>query len=140
MSGDPIANDVRKGVRERRLGPDAACALCGEKTPEELLRARRSLLERHHVGGEANDPRLTVLLCRNCHALLTEGMRDEAIALDRDTSRTVLERLEAVLRGLALFFALLASSLEEWADKLAALVKALDREHPAWRELAEVKG
>lgn len=36
MNPDPVRNDARKAVRQRRLGPDAACALCGERRPEAL--------------------------------------------------------------------------------------------------------
>jgi len=92
-------------------------------------------LERHHIGGKANDGSLLVIVCRNCHAKLSEGQRDSGVALHSDPERTSLERLESVLRGLADFFALLVESLRGWADELVRTISRLDRDHPDWRDL-----
>jgi hypothetical protein len=118
MKPDPIGNDVRKVRRARRLGSDAVCVLCGESNPIALRRVDRSLLELHHVGGEANDGSLVAIVCRNCHALLSEAQHDSGVELQRRRDRASTERLEAVLRGLADFFALLVARLREWADEL----------------------
>ena len=75
-----------------------------------LKRARRSLLEEHHVGGASNDP-LTVVLCLNCHREQTTRQPGTRIELEDDPERTFLEKLIAVLRGLAQFFDALARSL-----------------------------
>ena len=93
----------------------------------------RALLERHHPGGESNDPDLTVVVCRNCHALNTEGQLVLDVELEHDPSRSMPEQLIAVLRGLAVFFDLLARQLLYWAEQLAAHVRMLDRDHPTWR-------
>jgi hypothetical protein len=135
MSGDPIGDDVRGLRRQRRLGGGAACVICGETVPVVLLRARRSLLEQHHIGGDANDSGLTVVVCRNHHAVLTEAGRVSGIALDRRAERSSLERLEAVLRGLADFFELLARTLRYWAVELATTVRRLDARWPDWRRV-----
>lgn len=134
MSGDPVGNDVRKVRRARRLGPDAVCVRCGVRDPVQLIRAGRSLLEEHHVAGYVNDPALTVVVCRNCHAELSEAQRDDALDLRFRADKMSLERLEGVLRGLAEFFALLAESLGGWADELAGTVTRLDRDFSGWRE------
>jgi hypothetical protein len=134
MSVDPVGDDARRARRERRLGPEAVCVVCGEESPELLTRVRRSVLERHHVAGEANDPDLTVVVCRNHHALLTEAQRVSGIKLCRAADRVSLERLEAVLRGLADFFVMLAYALREWADELGRTIRRLDEGWPGWRE------
>jgi hypothetical protein len=130
---DPIGDDVRKLRRARRLGAGAVCVLCGEENPVELRRARGSLLEAHHVGGLANDSQLTVIVCRNCHALLTEAARVSDVELGHRDDRQPLERLEAVLRGQADFDELLAQRQRAWADELAAEAARLDRDFPGWR-------
>lgn len=131
---DPIGRDVRKLRRARRLGDGAVCVLCGKESPEALMRVGRSLLEAHHLGGAVNDDMLVVVVCRNCHAELTEAQHDSCIELRRDRDRVPLQRLEAVLRGLADFFELLALRLRTWADELAHVVSVLDRIEPGWRD------
>lgn len=121
---DPLGKALRKGRRQRRLGENPACVFCGETSPEALRRVKRKILERHHVAGIANDPQLTVVLCRNCHAKLTEGQLDHGLALDHDQDRGTLERLEQVLRGLALFFSELSIRLVGWADELARQLRS----------------
>jgi hypothetical protein len=98
---------------------------------------RRSLLEQHHPAGAASDVALTVTVCRNCHAELSESQRDHGVDLEHRRDRTVLEDIEALLRGLALFFSKLAERLFEWADCLLALVHTLDSTFLEWRALPE---
>jgi hypothetical protein len=120
---DPIGNDARRKRRERELGVDAVCLFCGEDD--------KTILERHHVVGAANDPKLTVIACRNCHGKQTEAQRVYGIELDRATTRNTLVIVEMVLRGLAILFGYLADSLWELADRLAA---ELDASLPGWRD------
>ncbi len=133
MTQNPVQNAVRQKRREERLGPDAACALCGVPTPEALLCVDRSLLEEHHVVGRANDRDLTIPVCRNCHAVLTEGQLAEGVPLTRQ--RSLLERLRAILLALAAFLTHLADRLRKWAEHVAALIADLDRRYPSWRKL-----
>jgi hypothetical protein len=140
MSNDPIGNDVRRTRRARRLGESPRCVLCGYQDPDALMVVERSTLETHHVLGRANHPDLTVLLCRNCHALEGERMRDADVPLAHDRRGTVLDTVEAGLRALALFLRSLAAAIEGWATALAALAAALDRELPTWRELGQARG
>jgi hypothetical protein len=118
MSGDSIGNDVRKLRRGRRLGPGAACVVCGETDPVQLQRVKRSLLERHHLAGRANDPDLTVVVCRNHHARLSEAQRDSGVDLLEDPSRPQAQRTAALLRGLADLAELSAPHLRRHADAL----------------------
>jgi hypothetical protein len=132
---EPIQSDARKARRLRRLGAKATCILCGQENPECLERVDRSLLEDHHVVGMAIDPGLTVVVCRNCHASLSEGQRDAGIELRHDMKRSRLELLADVLDGLAILCEQLAPRLVAWADELRAVVTRLDRGFPEWRTM-----
>jgi hypothetical protein len=124
MSGD-IRREVRREISRIRLGSDepVACALCGESEPAVLRRASRRLVEFHHLSGEANDGELGVFLCLTHHTLCSELMR-QGIPLDHSTYRSPLERVEAVLRGQAIYFRIGAPVLEALADELAAESRA----------------
>ena len=139
MERDPIQNDARTSRRQRRLGPDAACIICGITTPAVLLRVRRSLLQRHHVLGAAIDSDLTVLLCLNCHAIETAGQVARGADLDHQRERTLPEVLVAVLAELGAFLCAVGSSLLEWAERLGAFNDALDTAMPQWRQLPEAR-
>jgi hypothetical protein len=140
LEQDPIGNDARERRRRGRLGPDAVCALCGERNLDVLHRTGRALLERHHLAGEANDPDATVVVCQNCHAKLSSDQLRFAAQLMHDADRSMPEKLVEVLRGLALFFEHLARSCEVWAQRLAALVAELDEEFVGWRTLPGARG
>jgi hypothetical protein len=133
---DPIANSRRKARRAAKLPPDAACVLCGEATPEALLLVDRTVLEQHHPLGETYAPNLVVPLCRNCHAVETERMRDLGVELTR-AKRPLPETLASVLAALGGFLIGLGRALLAWSRELADLTRALDREFPGWRELPE---
>jgi hypothetical protein len=120
MSSDPIGSDVRKQRRGRRIGVDAACAICGETNPDALTRVPQVLLERHHVAGRANDGALTVVVCLNHHAKLGEAQRDSGVELNLDPARPPVRRTVALLRGLADFAEQLVPSLRGHADALDA--------------------
>lgn len=69
-SNDPIKAGVRQAKRQRRVGEGAACADCGEKRAEMLVRSSRpkrclpcyavkkgrKTTESHHIGAKANSP------------------------------------------------------------------------------------
>jgi hypothetical protein len=132
----PIGNDARRAVRERRVAGQA-CAVCGEVDPETLVAIGRTLLEFHHVAGEANDPDVGLWLCRNCHAISSARQRDVGVDLRRDERRHVLERLEAALRSIASFLELLAGQFYRFADDLFAVISRLDTAFPSWRVLTQ---
>ena len=132
---DPIAKETRLAKRERLLGDDPACVLCGLGTIASLTAVSREVLEAHHVVGRANDEDLTVPLCRNCHAEVTEGYRDAGVALNRPP--TLLHKLVAVLRALGAMLTALGQKCAAWAEALARLVARLDSSFPAWRTCTE---
>ena len=127
---DPIASEARRAKRGRLLGDNAACVLCGLANIDALTAVSRSLLEAHHVVGHANDAELTVPLCRNCHAELTEGYRDAGVPLNRPP--TLLHQLAAVLRSLAAFLQAIGCKLADWAERLIHFLERLDAAVPDW--------
>ena len=136
MSGpDPIGNETRRARRERRLGSNAVCLHCGRDDSAVLIRVERSLIEHHHPLGVLRASAVTVPLCRNCHVIETERMRDASIPLDPDAERSIVEVVEIVLRAAAIFLRSLADAFDQFADRLRRLIAELDRRFPGWREL-----
>lgn len=127
MEADPRRNDLRKEQRRRRLGSNPVCIRCGESDPVAF----------HHVAGRNNDKELEGPFCQNCNAKAHEALRDAGVSIQADPKRTVLERIQAILRALATFFELLAQSLHHWASQLAQLIARLDEEVPTWRQWKE---
>ncbi len=137
MEQNPIQNDVRRARRGRKLGANAACLLCGETTPEALRLVRRSLLEPHHVVGAANGPDLTVPLCRNCHAKVTEDLQAHGVDLRHIQGRNLLETIAAILKAAGAFLITLGQKFLEWGERLLALMRALDMQCPQWHQIPE---
>jgi hypothetical protein len=133
---DPIGADLRRARPARRIAAGSVCVTCGETDPV-VLKDGRSVLEAHHIAGRANDPDTTADVCLNCHRKLTNAQRDAGVPLAADPDRSILERLVALFRGLAVFFQHLAKSLAEAAHQLERCIGGLDREHPGWRSLPE---
>jgi len=100
--------------------------------PALVETVRRILLERHHVLGRANHPQLTIILCRNHHAIVTEFQRRGAVPTTLQTNpvdRQIasLGNVSALLQGmldaveesrteLEEFRAFLDASLSDWPD------------------------
>ena len=134
---DPIRADARRARHRRPLPPDAACLLCGVSNLDTLLTAPESLFENHHVLGRSADPHLTVVLCRNCHALQSAAQHDHRAVPAPGRERTpdsVLERVARALASLALFVHQLAHTLRTLADALLRCAAGLDLYSPGWRE------
>lgn len=132
METNPIQNDARRARRTRKLGPDAACVLCGTTTPEALLCVNRSLLQEHHAIGRALDGALTIPVCRNCHAVLTEGQLRQGCTFQ--PQRTIPECIVAILAHLCALFHDLGDLFGMWVERVTAFVRGLDTDYPDWRE------
>lgn len=132
MTANPMKSTARHTRRERRFDPDAACVRCGITTPETLVPMKRRFLEAHHVCGHAHDA-LTVPVCRNCHAILTEGQRSAGVVFD--SPPTLLHQIAAALTSLFSFLYELCERGMLWAEALSDLVADLDAAFPAWRNL-----
>lgn len=110
---------LRNEKRLQKLGSDKpVCCLCGYADPISLIKADRTLLEKHHLAGRHEGP--IVPLCRNCHAELTEIQQSEDRKFNAP-ERSPLEAAAAFLEGLAVVFRYLAESLAYLANWLFEL-------------------
>lgn len=135
MEQNPIKTAAREARRTRTLSEDATCVRCGMANLAALVEGAANLLEDHHVVGRRHDGGLTIPLCRNCHAILTEDNRRAGADMRQQPS--LLERIVNVLRALGAFFSDLAQRFFDWAERLARLVAGFDRIAPQWREMPE---
>jgi hypothetical protein len=129
---NPIETDVRRERRRRRLGANAVCLLCGEAELSTLVGVSKKFLEDHHIAGRANDSEMVIPLCLNCHRKVTEDAAQ--CGLDLSQPRSFLNRLLAILLGLAVLFTRLGAALAHWAQELSNLIASLDQDCPDWIE------
>ena len=120
MDADPARTAARHRRRIERLGTDCACALCGYRNPCALIVVSRTLLEAHHVFGRKRDWGSTVVLCRNCHAEITEDLMRSGIPMVRE--RDPRKRAAYALLSGAMFF-------RKYADGIEKLARGLLEDH-----------
>jgi len=109
--GDAIAR-ARKACE--RLGTaEPACAVCGENRP--------TLLEKHHIAGQAYDP-ATMILCSNHHRLTTDAQKDFPPNVSDPPNK--LESIGRMLLNLADLFAILVEKLKEFGLHLIELAQS----------------
>src|SRR4029077_1472901 len=76
----------------KRIGNCApVCTFCPYANPMFLIvvtleclqthKVPKSVLQEHHLWGRRLDPKLTVPVCPNCHAEITEGYRQEEVSM-----------------------------------------------------------
>lgn len=115
---------LRQEAQLQKLGSDKpVCCLCGYADPTGLIKADKTLLEKHHLAGRHEGP--TVLVCRNCHAELTDVQQSDDKRFN-SPDRTPLVTAAAFLEGLANFFKLLAITLTYLANWLFNLDVKID--------------
>jgi len=134
---DPISADRRRDRKRAKLPADAACALCGITDTDALLPDHVPLLEQHHALGRTAAPDVTVILCRNCHAIQTGRQHDhDALPPLGRGARTdsLLERVARALISLAQLVHELAHTLTGFATQLFVFARQLDLAVPGWRE------
>jgi hypothetical protein len=73
-------------------------------------------LENHHTVIEKHDSELTVLLCRNCHAEVTEDLRRAGVSTKPESDPKL--RVSIMLDALAVFLEALTPALRRWAELL----------------------
>lgn len=137
MEADPIRNDARRRAHASRLGPNPVCVLCPEHRPAALIPVTRKFLNAHHVAGRANDSRLTIPLCLNCHADITDKYR--AAGIPMTPAGSLLDRIAACLRGVGRFLPELGQACRRWAEELERFTKMLDDKLPGWRDTPEAR-
>jgi hypothetical protein len=111
-----IDREVRRARRDRELGENPTCILCGYSNRYGLRKIYKH--EKHHIVLWRNDWGLTVILCRNCHAEQTETARDEGLLMQKP--KTCQDKIVTMLRLLKVFLLSLADAVGRWADELAA--------------------
>ena len=114
---------ARLAKRSRQFGPGATCWRCnyqnvvGLVSPDAPTSSKlTNIMERHHVAGRHHDSALKTVVCRNCHAELTELLRSGGVPMQ--AQRSFPETLIACLEALALFFRELAEAFLRWADRI----------------------
>ncbi len=127
MTPDATGAASREARRQRRLGPNPACVRCGESNPR--------VLEIHHIGGEASDPDLTEVRCRNCHRLITTQHAD--LGVEMTAPETLLHKIIAMLGGIGTTLIAIGETLLGLAQQLHMLLVALDTDprFQGWRDL-----
>lgn len=116
----PSDNDYERREQRalRRLGTNTPlCASCGER--------RWQCLELHHVAGQVHDDEL-VIVCRNCHRVLSEAQRDHPHA--QESADPYLEAIGRFLLGLADMLKIMLERLVEFG---AALIERARQQSPA---------
>ena len=68
----------------------------------------KRFLEAHHLLGESHDPKLTALLCRNCHYLATENLLRADVSMLPEPDQ--LKRTAIMLRALSVHHRMLADT------------------------------
>ena len=118
MKDDDFERECRRQKRLEALGTDDPhCAMCGEGDDRKL--------ELHHVAGRKHDE-MTVILCRNCHRVVSDDQKDHPAAEDRADSGLatigyfllgLADMLRALVQKLYAFgFALIARSCAPAGD------------------------
>ena len=137
----PSKTAAREARRRRRLGPDAACILCGESNLVPLKSVegaaldgfvRNGLLERHHVLGRKIDSELVIVLCLSCHAKATESLRRGGSTMEQPD--TFLDRLINALMAFGAFLHDALCAVERWVQDALQFARWLDEQLPGWRE------
>ncbi|HEV8063543.1 MAG TPA: hypothetical protein VGP46_01870 [Acidimicrobiales bacterium] len=124
---NPAGNDRRRRTRQSKLGPSAACAICGLSNTEALL------LHRHHVGLEGNDPVVVCVLCLNHHAIAQERLRQIGLCEWEELAGSPIERQLAARRGRVDFWRLLADQEERDVELMERFLAWLDNQGVDWR-------
>lgn len=130
-SRNPVAAAQRRYRKTLKLGADACCIGCGLRNPTQLTTAPTSMLDAHHPFGFQHAPDVTVVVCRNCHALYSAGQLDDGVPLQSQS--TVPELVHAILVALASFLRVTVEFLFALAERIPAFVEALDTQYPEWR-------
>lgn len=120
MSNEPTDYETRKQRRLRALGSnEPRCATCGED--------RWQALELHHVAGQAHDE-TTIILCRNCHRVMSDVQRDHPpVQLSVDPR---MEALGRFLLGLADMLRIVVEKLIAFGRELIARAAETGRVSP----------
>jgi len=126
MDRDPVKTAIRTLERQKRLGEGPkVCFRCGYADPVSLLAVNakwlraykhvlpHSLFEGDHCVGKNHDPHFLHLICRNCHAEVTELRLQAGISMQFEPDESTREILR--LEALAFLHEDTAQALRRWA-------------------------
>jgi hypothetical protein len=111
----PLRTVRRKRQRLEKLECEHPfCLLCGCLEPMLLRRVTRRFLELHHVVSRHRDRDLTLALCFNCHALVTENLHQAGVLMARETD--LIKFYRSTYRALAVHHEMLRDACQRFAD------------------------
>ncbi len=156
MSEEAINRAVRRTRKARPLGPDAKCWKCGCEDPTVLHRPKnkrkiwcyecvsledgKSVVEQHHLLGEANDP-TKVRTPGNLHRIVSDAQIDWPEEVRYNTERDPLLWLAALCRSLRDIGEAVVGWLDQIALFLERLAQTLRELHgPRWWEALGIGG
>ena len=121
MTDEELARETRKQRRLELLGTnEPRCGICGD--------IRWQVMERHHPADYGRDD-ATVLICRNCHRVLSDDQKDHPV-FNSDADKT-LDTIGHFLLGLADMLRIVLDKLYEFGRAL------IERAAPANEEGAK---
>lgn len=104
MTDKELAREVRKQRRLEALGTnDPRCGICGHN--------RWQAIEKHHPADHGRDD-MTVLVCRNCHRVMSDDQRDHPAF--NPNADPMLDAIGHFLLGLADMLRLIIEKLYEF--------------------------
>lgn len=118
--------EKRMQRKRNELGSyNPSCGLCGEQDMTMLIASSKSILEQHHISGNHDGD--TIVVCRNCHARLTDEQLDWPVKIF-DNNRTLEMKAVGFFLGLASILELLAILCKKYAKVLYNLIVGVQGE------------
>ena len=123
----PLRAARRKAGRLAKLqakpGEQPICLSCGCSEPmllrpitKKFFKKHRRFFEEHHVFGWMLDSDTILALCFNCHALVTEGLRQAGVEMKRETN--LLKFAEVILRAMSVHLRFLSDACWKFSNLL----------------------
>jgi len=102
-------------------GERPVCLFCGCAEPlllrpitKAFFEKHRGFFEEHHVFGWMLDTCTTLALCFNCHALVTEGLRQAGVEMKRETNP--IKFAQMIFRALSVHLRILSDACWKFAN------------------------
>lgn len=135
-ASQPTAATAARRARRGRMFPaDTACVVCGYNNPIALVLVEKTVLDEHHVLGRKIDDAARMVMCRNCHALVTEDLLASGVSMEGASN--ILETMVQVQAALAVTHRTLGDAHGRFADQAREAIRYLDARIPEWRDALE---
>jgi hypothetical protein len=152
---DPLGACRREAIAERRLGNEKVCTCCGESHPFALeqntnprlctecrrRKAGKTIMDDHHVGGEANSDVAIPVPANDHRARLSENQRDWPTATLENPDGSPLLAAAGCIRGYADTIVYLVEKLLLWIAEMLEILNVIlvQKSGPKWWEKTEVE-